>query len=78
MPTTITDQRVVAIYFDRNRRVERVASYGIKDGKIFDFVSRTTPTAGSDYNLLNNSCRRSRTAASDCRSDVRRRCHLTR
>ncbi len=52
MPTTITDQRVIAIYFDRNRRVERVASYGIKDGKIFDFISRTTPTAGSDYNML--------------------------
>jgi outer membrane protein assembly factor BamE (lipoprotein component of BamABCDE complex) len=52
LPTTITDQRVVAIYFDKNRRVERVASYGMKDGKIFDFISRTTPTAGSDFNLL--------------------------
>lgn len=52
MPTTITDQRVIAIYFDKDRRVERVASYGIKDGKIFDFISRTTPTAGSDMNML--------------------------
>jgi outer membrane protein assembly factor BamE (lipoprotein component of BamABCDE complex) len=52
MPTTITDQRVVAIYFDRDRRVQRVASYGIKDGKIFDFISRTTPTAGADSNFL--------------------------
>jgi outer membrane protein assembly factor BamE (lipoprotein component of BamABCDE complex) len=52
MPTTITDQRVVAIYFDRDRRVERVAAYGIKDGKVFDFVSRTTPTAGSDLSLI--------------------------
>ncbi len=52
MPTSITDQRVVAIYFDRDRRVQRVANYGIKDGKIFDFVSRTTPTAGSDGNLI--------------------------
>ena len=52
MPTTITDQRVVAIYFDRNRRVQRVADYGIKDGKLFDFVSRTTPTAGSDMNFI--------------------------
>ena len=43
---------MVAIYFDKNRRVERVASYGMKDGKIFDFISRTTPTAGSDFNLL--------------------------
>jgi len=52
MPATITDQRVVAIYFDKNRRVERVASYGIKDGKVFDFISRKTPTAGSDVNIL--------------------------
>jgi outer membrane protein assembly factor BamE (lipoprotein component of BamABCDE complex) len=52
MPTTITDQRVVAIYFDKNRRVERVASYGIKDGQVFDFIHRTTPTAGSDTNML--------------------------
>ena len=52
MPTTITDQRVVAIYFDRNRRVQRVANYGIKDGKVFDFVSRTTPTAGSDASFI--------------------------
>ena len=32
--------------------MERVASYGIKDGKVFDFISRTTPTAGSDVNFV--------------------------
>src|SRR6202046_931955 len=52
MPAKITDQRVVAVYFDKDRRVARVASYGIKDGKVFDFVSRTTPTAGSDINFV--------------------------
>ncbi len=52
MPTQITDQRVIAVYFDKNRRVARVASYGMKDGEVFDFVSRTTPTAGSDINVL--------------------------
>jgi outer membrane protein assembly factor BamE (lipoprotein component of BamABCDE complex) len=52
MPTKITDQRVVAIYFDKDRRVDRVASYGIKDGKVFDFISRTTPTAGSDITVI--------------------------
>jgi outer membrane protein assembly factor BamE (lipoprotein component of BamABCDE complex) len=52
MPTKITDQRVVAIYFDKDRRVERVASYGIKDGKVFDFITRTTPTAGSDITVI--------------------------
>jgi outer membrane protein assembly factor BamE (lipoprotein component of BamABCDE complex) len=52
MPTKITDQRVVAIYFDKDRRVARVASYGIKDGRVFDFISRTTPTAGSDISVV--------------------------
>jgi outer membrane protein assembly factor BamE (lipoprotein component of BamABCDE complex) len=52
LPTTVTDQRVIAIYFDKDRRVQRVAEYGLKDGKIFDFVSRTTPTAGSDMNFI--------------------------
>ena len=52
MPTHVTDQRVIAVYFDRNRRVERVAAYGIKDGRVFDFISRTTPTAGSDVNIV--------------------------
>jgi len=52
MPTTITAQRVIAIYFDKDRRVQRVADYGMKDGRVFDFVSRTTPTAGSDMNFI--------------------------
>ena len=52
MPQQLTDQRVVAIYFDRNRRVERLADYGTKDGKIFDFVSRTTPTGGKDTGFV--------------------------
>ena len=61
MPTAITDQRVIAVYFDRNRRVQRVAAYGIKDGRIFDFISRTTPTAGTDYNIISGSCTPSKT-----------------
>src|SRR5208337_2675677 len=52
MPTKITDQRVIAVYFDRQRKVQRLAEYGMKDGKIFDFVSQTTPTAGNDLNVI--------------------------
>jgi len=52
MPPYITDQRVIAVYFDKNRRVARVASYGLKDGKIFDYISRTTPTSGSELNVI--------------------------
>jgi outer membrane protein assembly factor BamE (lipoprotein component of BamABCDE complex) len=52
MPQAVVDQRVVAVYFDRNRRVERLANYGMRDGRIFDYVSRTTPSGGEDINYL--------------------------
>ena len=52
MPQEITDQRVIAVYFDNDRRVRRVADYGIKDGKVFDYVSRTTPTGGTELSIL--------------------------
>ena len=48
----IPDQRVIAVYFDKNRRVQRLANYGIQDGKIFDFISRTTPTSGQEMSYL--------------------------
>jgi outer membrane protein assembly factor BamE (lipoprotein component of BamABCDE complex) len=53
MPTKIVDQRVIAVYFDKNRRVQRLAEYGLKDGKVFDFISRTTPTSGADLSIIN-------------------------
>jgi outer membrane protein assembly factor BamE (lipoprotein component of BamABCDE complex) len=53
MPQRVVDQRVIAVYFDKNRRVQRLANYGLKDGKVFDFVSRATPTGGKDVAYLN-------------------------
>jgi outer membrane protein assembly factor BamE (lipoprotein component of BamABCDE complex) len=52
MNTSVIDQKVLAVYFDENGRVQQVADYGLKDGQIFDFVSRTTPTAGKDFSFL--------------------------
>ena len=51
---TMTDQYVLALYFDKSGKVERIANYGMKDGLVFDFVSRTTPTGGSEPNFLGN------------------------
>jgi outer membrane protein assembly factor BamE (lipoprotein component of BamABCDE complex) len=48
----VVDQRVLAVYFGKDRRVARIANYGVQDGKIFDFVSRTTATGGEDLSLL--------------------------
>ncbi len=43
-----TDRQVVAVYFNQVGSVERVANYGIKDGKVFDTISRTTPSANQN------------------------------
>ncbi|THD71953.1 MAG: outer membrane protein assembly factor BamE [Bradyrhizobium sp.] len=52
MNQQVIDQRVIAIYFDKNRQVQRLANYGLKDGRIFDFISRTTPTSGQELSYL--------------------------
>ena len=52
MPQKVIDQRVIAIYFDKNRQVQRIANYGLQDGRIFDFISRTTPTSGQELSYL--------------------------
>jgi outer membrane protein assembly factor BamE (lipoprotein component of BamABCDE complex) len=52
MPEKVIDQRIVAVYFDKKDNVERVANYGLQDGKVFDFISRTTPTGGVDESFL--------------------------
>ena len=52
MNPKIVDQRILAVYFNSEGRVENIANYGLKDGKVFDFISRTTPTGGKDQNFL--------------------------
>lgn len=52
MPQEVVDQRVIAVYFSKDRRVVRLANYGLKDGKIFDFISQTTPTGGAERTIL--------------------------
>ncbi len=48
----VVDQRVTAVYFNNNLRVERVALYGLQDGRVFDFISRTTPSGGQESSFL--------------------------
>jgi outer membrane protein assembly factor BamE (lipoprotein component of BamABCDE complex) len=54
MPIQMTDQHVLAVYFAKDGKVDRIANYGMKDGKVFDFVSRTTPTGGTEPDFLKN------------------------
>ena len=48
----VIDQRVLAIYFDGDEQVQRIGNYGLKDGKVFDFRRRITPTGGKDTTFL--------------------------
>ena len=45
------DRTVFVVYFDKGK-VARIANYGMQDGKVFDFVHRTTPTAGADLSFV--------------------------
>lgn len=49
---TVIDRRVVAVYFGPDETVKQVANYGLKDGKVFDFISRETPSHGRDASIL--------------------------
>ena len=48
----IVDRRIFAVYFDKKNKVDRIANYGLQDGQVFDFLSRTTPTAGAESSFI--------------------------
>lgn len=52
MGERLEDQRVVAVYLDGKNKVSRVANFGMQDGVIFDFISRTTPSGGDEQTIL--------------------------
>lgn len=49
---SVKDRRVLAVYLDEQQRVQEIADYGLKDGKVFDYLSRKTPTAGRDLRFI--------------------------
>jgi outer membrane protein assembly factor BamE (lipoprotein component of BamABCDE complex) len=52
MQPKVTDRRILAVYFDQKSKVASISNYGLQDGKVFDFISRTTPTGGKDLSFL--------------------------
>lgn len=46
------ERTVVAVYFDKQPTVQQVAYYGLQDGQIIDFVTRTTPSRGKELTIL--------------------------
>jgi outer membrane protein assembly factor BamE (lipoprotein component of BamABCDE complex) len=43
---------VLAIYFTPLGSVDKVAQYGLKDGKVFDYVKQETPNHAKDEGIL--------------------------
>ncbi len=52
MKPTLVEQTVLAYYIGKDGYVERVGHYTLKDGRVFDMISRTTPTGGKDLTFL--------------------------
>ena len=50
--STEKDRRVVAVYFGPHGSVDHVAQYGLKDGKVFDYVKNETPSMAKDESIL--------------------------
>ncbi|KGF71199.1 membrane protein [Hoeflea sp. BAL378] len=52
MKPRLVEQSVLAVYFDEDDTVKQIANYTLKDGRVFDMISRTTPTGGLDQSFL--------------------------
>ena len=49
---TEKDRKVLAVYFTPLGSVDRVAQYGLKDGKVFDYVKNETPSHTKDEGII--------------------------
>ena len=52
--TTVAERTVLAVYFDKNKRVADKAVYSAKDGKVFTIEGRKTPSYGQDKNFIDS------------------------
>ncbi len=52
MSPSVVDRKVVAIYFNKKNSVQRIAQYGLQDGKVIDFSTNKTPTYGGEEGLI--------------------------
>lgn len=52
MKPKLVEQNILAIYFNKDGVVANRANYSLKDGRVFDSISRTTPTGGKDLTFI--------------------------
>jgi outer membrane protein assembly factor BamE (lipoprotein component of BamABCDE complex) len=50
--STIKDRTILAVYFDKNKRVKDRAVYTLKDGRTFAVETRRTPSYGEDKTFV--------------------------
>jgi outer membrane protein assembly factor BamE (lipoprotein component of BamABCDE complex) len=48
----VKERTVLAVYFDKNKKVVDKAVYGMQDGKVFQIESRKTPSFGEDRTFI--------------------------
>ncbi len=48
----VIDQKIVAIYFNEQQTVQEVGHYGLKDGRVIDFINGETPTYGKKLTAI--------------------------
>jgi outer membrane protein assembly factor BamE (lipoprotein component of BamABCDE complex) len=46
------DRKVLAVYFTPHGAVEKVAHYGLKDGRVINLISRETPSHAAEQTML--------------------------
>ena len=52
MKPSLQEQTVLAVYFNKDSEVDRLAHYSLKDGRVVDMLTRTTPTGGVEKTFL--------------------------
>lgn len=52
MKPSLVSQTVLAVYMDKDGNVARLANYQMQDGRVFDMISRTTPTGGVELTFI--------------------------
>ena len=49
---SIIEQKVVAIYFDKQGKIEYIQNYSKQDGREVEMVGRETPTSGRELGII--------------------------
>ncbi|MGV3552459.1 outer membrane protein assembly factor BamE [Rhizobium sp.] len=52
MKPSLQEQSILAVYFNKDGEVDRLANYKLEDGNVVDMLSKTTPTGGTEKTFL--------------------------